>query len=800
MGNRFSKRSLALAILVSAAAGLTGCGGGGSAGSSGGGAAASLEIASKVSVVDTAPSGGASVRALNFGAKAINPASLPTNSDYNKDETRVFVEERSAGAFDIVNEILCSLAQSRYGDMLNAGNYRAQIDMAQCSSGNDDASSAGQSSQNQSSGSSQPDYEYWTLNSSRADDSSPHIVKAWVHEEGHEDEPEKVIYAKLTITEAVSSSNPYGIFTLYFKAHPVVDGTADTSVTMMRGYLKSERDSNGKVLLKFIADGGFDANNDGTNDMSFSEKVTLDRSADGASGGGTTDVSDTGPWGSSSESYTFAFNNTHFLRRDSSSNETCLNRAAYDETAWRYGLYNSSGSRVTRNSGFPIKYTSGGKDYHGWIGYWGLWLPESVSIPNGATVYKMNYSSGQSSSTPYTVLRAGGKLKKHTRKALTLDEIKGVPLQMFDNTAGTEFRVEWTGSAFMKTGTMNRTTWLWEDLSPQQAVDLGALNMTELNMWSQSLGGNVQVKLDGCSWNNMTGKFSCSAASTTGVVIYLENLVYPTDTVPSTLACLDNCPDPAALTGTNPYFDTGSYHNQNVPPTDPSLQYKSYTFNPSTMTLSSSGSPVVLSSANASYQWGINTGPLFEPTSANLSQLACSWDANYTCAWQARSNLDTFYTWETGVNNWNRFTGLSSGGAFLSFQQPLSIKYARSAGGATSTYMLQYAGFGELQGIPGKCVDRDSGADANCGPDTRWIPQFTIPEGTTVLDGSDNATEYIVKPLEKEQRMQSVALSNCSGLTLTPYALPDLSGYVDPNIGPEPTVTDAPAVIGGVLQ
>jgi hypothetical protein len=554
------------------------------------------------------------------------------------------------------------------------------------------------------------------------------------------------------------------------------------------------------VLLKFIADGGFDANSDGTNDMTFSEKVTLDRAGDGSTGGGSTAIADNGPWGSSSESYTFAFNNSHFLRRDDSSNAACLNRAAYDETAWRYGMYDTSGSRVTRNSGFPIKYTTGGNDYHGWVGYWGLWLPESVTIPNGATVYKMDYSNGQTTSTPYTVLKAGGKLKKHTRKTMTLDEIKGIPLQMWDNTSGTDSRIEWNGTSFMKTGTMNHTTWLWEDLSPQVALDLTALNMTELNMWSQSLGGNVQVQLESCAWNNMTGKFSCSADANTAIIFYLENVVYPTDTIPSTLACMDNCPDPAVINGANPFFDTASYQNQNVAPDDPSLQFKSYTFDTASMLLESGGTSVVQTAASNSHQWGVMSGALFEPTAENLSQLACSWNTSNTCAWQARSNLTTFYTWETGVNNWNQFTALSSGGAYLAFEQPLSVKYTRSSGGVTSTYFLQYAGFGELQGIPGKCVNRDTGEDTGCGPDTRWIPEFSIPEGTTVIDGDDNTTEYIVKPLEKEQRMQSVAVSECSGLTLTSYTLPDISDFSDPAIGSEPAVTDAPAVIGGVVQ
>lgn len=794
---KFAPGCTILAAALSAAIGLSGCGGGSSSSS---GNATSLSIASKVSVVDTASSAGASLRALKSAWKTIDPSGLPSGSDYSNDDTQVYVEERSAEAFDTVNEILCSLAQSRYDAMLNLGDYKAQIDLAQCSSSNDDASNAGESSQNQSSGSSQPDYEFWTMNSSRADDSSPQIVKAWIHQEASEHEPEQVIFAKLTITEAVSAANPYGLFTLYFKAHPATGGVADTTTTTFHGFLKSEEDSNGKVLLKFIVDGGFDSNGDGTNDMSFIQKVALDRSGDGTTGGGSTDVAETSPFGSSNKAFTFAFDGSHFLRSDADSNQTCLNRAAYDETAWRYGMYDTNGERVTRNSGFPLKYTTGGNDYFGWIGYWGLWFPEDVSIPDGATVYKMSYSGGTSTSTPYTVIKAGGKLKKHTKKTLTLSEIKGIPLQMHDNTSGTDFQIEWDGSGFVKTASLDRTTWLWEDLSPTQAFGLTSLNMTELNMWSNALGGSVQIKLDGCAWDNSAASFSCSASGASTVIFYLENLVYPTDSIPASFACMDNCPDPSALTGASPFFDTSAYQNQSVAPDDPSLQYVDYTFDTSTMLLESGGTAVEQTAENTNYTWGITSGPLFEPTAENLSQLACSWDTSKTCAWQARSNLDTFYTWETGTNNWNQFTALSSNGSYLAFEQPLSVKYTRSSGGVTSTYFLQYAGFGELQGIPGKCVDRDTGEDTGCGPDTRWIPEFSIPEGTTVIDGDDNTTEYIVKPLEKEQRMQSVAVSECSGLTLTSYTLPDISDFSDPAIGSEPAVSDAPAVIGGVVQ
>ncbi len=308
------------------------------------------------------------------------PSDLPANSDYNTDETVIYVEERSADAFNIVNEILCMMGQTRYDLMLNKGDYKAQIDMNQCSSSKDSTSNAGQSSQNQSSGSSQPNYETWTVNSSRANNSSPHIVKAWIHEEGDQSEPGKVIYTRTSITEGKSSTNPYGIFTMNFKAYPETSGVVDTSQIQFTGYLKTELDStSGKVLLKFVVDGGFDADSDGVNDVIFNERVTLNRSSDGSEGGGTISVQDSWMGQSQASQFDIAFNSTNFLRQDTESTSSsyltkyCLSRSSFDETVRRYGLYDSNGSRVT-----------------------------------------------------HTIFVAGGKLVKHTKNSLTLGEIKGV--------------------------------------------------------------------------------------------------------------------------------------------------------------------------------------------------------------------------------------------------------------------------------------------------------------------------------------------------------------------------------------
>lgn len=789
-----------MAIALAMTGLLSACGGGGgSAGAAAGGGAGdptAMTVAEKVSVVDAQDEGGG---ALSMARSAVRALAIPADSDYNNDRSRIYVEERSVQSFNTVNEILCMMAQTRYGDMLNKGAYKAQVDANQCR-GRDSASAGGEESANQSSGANMPKYELWTVESSRTDDASPQILKAWVHESASEHEPEKIIHAKAVIMEGVSATNPYGIFTMNFIAYPVVGGVPQQT-PMFRGVLNSEL-VDGKVLLKFFDVGGF-------GDMSFTEKVVVDRGAGGLTGGGTLFTQDNSAMGSNTTSFDIAFNASNFHRVDTgSSADVCLDRLNFDESAWRYGVYDDNGARVVRNSGFPVRLSRGGTDYHGYIGYYGPWFPNNVTLVDGETVYKQTYGPGGGSETQYQVLVAGGKLQKHTRKLLTLGDIVNIPLDLgeFDPISGTDnqFRVFWDGAQFLKTAKMNKTNMTWENMTPV-AIDMANLRYPDLNFWSQALGGSVQVPLQPCTQNGTppNNTFSCAASNATQVVSYSVVAVSPTDTVPATLLCFENCPDAANLETANPFHMSSGY--QPVPPdqADPSA---AYTFDLATMLLKSGSTSIVASSLGGNFQFGLMSGPLFDNTTANLDLLKCDWDNN-TCAWQARSKLPVYYTWETGTNNWNRLVALKSGSSFLSFDPPLQLAYTHLAAGKyqNAKFYLEYGGFGDLHGIPGKCVSMDTGADADCsaggpGSPIRWVPEFTIPDGSTATDAL-NATFYM-KALEKEQRMQVVAGSACSSLPVTSYAsqLPGLSDWSDPAIGAEPAVTGAPAVIGGVLQ
>ena len=123
---------------------------------------------------------------------AITVSDFATDADYNKDQTDVWVHDRSSEALETVNSILCSLDQSGYWDsgVVNAGTYVAQIDVNKCESSSAsgmDSTDTGGGGQKQG-GSEQadtPEYEFWTINSIMSDNADdPQILEFWVYLKG----------------------------------------------------------------------------------------------------------------------------------------------------------------------------------------------------------------------------------------------------------------------------------------------------------------------------------------------------------------------------------------------------------------------------------------------------------------------------------------------------------------------------------------------------------------------------------------------------------------------------------------
>ena len=839
---------LMMALMALALTMVSGCGGGGStaassSGTGGGGGTggtssstgtvSAVTVTKKVSVVDPGTSTLATkVSALKFFNKlisikssTIDPSGFSSSSDYGKDQTQVYVHDQTSQSFKTVNMILCMMGQLKYDAMLNKGNYVALVDQNVCSSNRDSASTNSQNSNNESGASSAPNYMTWIVNSTRADNSSPEVVETWVHqpEQGQQNQPgyqpAMMIYAKATVTNGVSSANPFGLFSLNYEGHMVnQDGSVNPQIAM-NGHLGTTVDATGKVILQYYES---DANPQYNGNDTYA--AALSRSSDGSSGDGT--VAQTFPAGDTydkSGQTNFAFNSSYFYRGSSVNNATCFDRTHFNESAWSYGLYNSTGGHVNVNSGFPVTDSNGDQ---GFIGYWGMMLDNpTATITDGMALTEQTFNGGAAKTG--TLLLRKGRLMKYTRKNMTLGQMADIPFMYYDqslnNGQGGQIQAIWnsTSSEFEETGTQNTNNPGMFTPVPNTPLPLTSLQGTQINAYSQALNGNVNVMLPapgaidngtGSCTQNQDYTFSCTATNKTPVYFYTQSLVLPGDTtVPGNLVCTDQCPDPSSFTNssaTSAYFGGGF--------SQPGTSYTaSYTFNttandsdPASMVLVSGTTPVVFpgSGGNSALeqQGGIMSGPLFANTPANKAALACPWDTSGTqiCGWQAWTNLSTFYQWQTGGNQWNWLTAfIDSNGNVLSFDPPVSVNFEGDGTNGTTngtTYVLNYSGFGQLNGIPGQCVDKDGNTVA-CGPNVRWVPAFNLQAGTNVTDANSGAN-YVVKPLQVEERMRKMSQSDCAGLSLTGYTLPGASLYTAPNIGTQPVVTSAPAVIGGIVQ
>ena len=205
-------------------------------------------------------------------------------------------------------------------------------------------------------------------------------------------------------------------------------------------------------------------------------------------------------------------------------------------SVWRYGLYDAAtGDRVTLHSGFPIEYTdANGKAWQGQMGYYGLWLPQDVAgqVTNGATVQRVQYvPDHEPTKTPYTLVKADGRLMKYTKQSRTLaaaDHIK-FTTWVSDATgfyAGAEgnkqYEMYWDDAhgVFKASGTMEcgSNGCQTRDLPAEQSVQASYfVTQGGVRGWSQSLGGEVFIPLAG----------STVDSAQVNVIYRVQDLVYP---------------------------------------------------------------------------------------------------------------------------------------------------------------------------------------------------------------------------------------------------------------------------------
>ncbi len=736
-----------------------------------------------------------------FGSCLLSTAAMatpPINSAYSTDIQNSHVEDATSEGIGQVNMITCIMQSMRPDALVNQGNYIALVDENKCSANKSSSSNSTGGDASQAS-----NYTTTVVNSTRSTNLDPMRVKVWLNEE--DQGQASTIFVNISATAAPTTANPYGQFRLDFC------GKGDTGACQMNGMLQG-------------ADGALDYYQTEQRGNNESSTTALRLTSVGTTtGSGKLDTIQTQGTDSSEAAFLFAYDATHFLRRDQHDDQ-CFSRDATDPntgfSVWNYGMYDSvTGDRINLNSGFPINYTVNGTTYNGFIGYWGMNMPSAAGLTNGATVQKVDYSSNTPTTTNYTVVLASGKLTKYIKKSKKLHEIDKVQINTWVNdatdlfsgaTSNTQYVMYWNDatSKFVITGQMNcdQNGCNSRDLDAPQNVSPAFWTQQGLQGNSQSLGGDVYIDLKNIG--------SSIDSTTISVVYHAQDIVYPSD-MPAHLYCVSNCPTDSSLndylTGSSPNspYDSTTFNRWN-----PSATYITYTSDTTAGVMKTNGNAVTATDMNTfqqypQYQGGVRSGRLV----TDPNSLLCG--DNVYCDYKA-NDQDVYYMWETGPNNWNQFAAIKdNNNDFVKFDPPMQVNYTvpndvthfhQYAG---KTIVLQYGGFGNLGGIPGNCVSSLTNQPVSCNQENaRYVPDFVIPYDTTLGQVSDGTHAYLMKWLDREIRFASKPLADCSALSLpSNVTLPTSAVLKDPSdstsdiyIGIKPTVTGQPRVIQGEVM
>ena len=734
----------------------------------------------------------AAVAASLLGSAAAQ-AAPPADSPYVTDVQNLYVQDETAQGIGSLNMVLCVVGSMDAGDMVNAGPYVALVDMNKCQSakGGDNSNAAGATN-----------YANAIVNVTRTSNSVPMIAKVWLS--FTQDGNPINVYAYLSATQSPAQAPPYGTFRLDYI------GESGGNVGF-NGYI----DSTTPGVIEFLETGA--QSSDTALAMSASSTT---------SGSGTMYIGNTSGGNGGAAEFNFAYDPNYFHRSDGT-NDQCFDRSKANASlaVWQYGTYNANdGTRVDQaHPGFPVLATSGGGSYYGFANYWGINF-QGLDVTDGTPVSGVTVTDQRpGNTTSYGLNKVGGKLTQWSQVSSTLGALDGIPFtyggDLTGLTAGnsnvTGFNnwvMQWNSGAgnFTIVGIQNcgNNGCVTSTLSPVATVNADAFDTVPVSGWANSYGGNMNIPPTG----------SPHAASD-AVFYYTQTTVVP-GTTALTLYCLNQCPTGAQLTaysagGSTPFANGTDSQWFSAPDLAHTV---SYTFSSAGLTDSNSV-PVILEQASqypsgSPYaQNGIQTGWLVDTplTNANCPQGVPS---GTVCQ---PANPTTYYTWQTGPNQWNQSLWLTHGGQVVPFDPPQNIAYTVPSGSAYGTYaglpiLLQFNGFGNLSGIPGSCVNPTNNAPVDCSTSgASYIPMFSIPDGTTMtlpsLDGT-TTTPLIVKALNGAILLKSLGsnAAQCSSMTLTPLTLPS-GGLHDPSsssdadyLGTMPTVTSAPKVIDGVLQ
>ena len=654
---------------------------------------------------------------------SIVPAKKPSSvlntmgTEYDEDPSHIYVQDEALSPLVRTSNIYCLLSKLGYVQMVNKGKYIAQVKERECFNQKGETSAKSDIQQRAT------EYSSFIVESTR-DDGKPIKISMWLSADGEQDSEsgdEYNLHAKLQIAEGVSKKNPMGIFKLNWIEKQNTSG----------GFLESYSDENGDLVVSMTE---LTQRENNKFEVALGAILSRDPTSEEIIGGKmTTKTSDIWENHVNNSEYKFVFNNDRMLRISGSADEKCYNRDEFYLNAWSYKLYEKdTGKRVKIHAGIPLEYkTSQNRIIRAHIGYHGLWTEGNEHIPTGATVSRIT-DDNTNLKNDYNIIRSNGRLIKSTRIPLNIDDIIGVDLDHWDKTIRQQVRIVYNGIKFHKSALFEQTDqggkWV-ENKTEEYTLSDG-----QHWFWAEHLG-DVMIAI---SNHTVTQVNITSTEDVTGTAGNLS------------LSCIIECP----LASISNEMVSGTINTTPFSPDRESTALTDaviYTYDQSMLRLKRAGAMVDLQeNANLNlsqrYRGRLRSGPLI-PSNEATSLLAFS-------------NAKVFYTWETGQENWHRYTGIrDSLGKILEFEAPIQFTYthrlANDADGRGKDFdnrkiRLTYAGPGHLWGIPREKVHQGRNA-----------PLFSISSGTIL--GPDN--RFLIKIIEGEQRMKEA--TSCSGLTIS---------------------------------
>lgn len=766
-----------------------------------------------------------------FGAVA-------SDSRYNTDTTRIYLEDPLNDSTDTPNMILCFMGNVGVDLMLNQGNFKALVDDNACDQGGRTKSGPQSSDASavaaQNAEASATDYVEVVGNGTRTDNNSPMIGLVWVpmseDMDGDGTNEEMLIYTYTSVTSSPTSALPYGQFQMDYTV--VNDGT-----NTMTGLLKADSDG----ALTWI-------DNMAMGENTITTKLYLAKTSDTVGKG----IVQWPKWTSRDSMslflYAFGYDADTYCRQELSKD----GGAADDSTVYcfdtresqgikqifRYGLYDSStGARFNLSQGgFAVTTTISDTKYFGFADYWGVHFPADVvsSLANGSTLTK-DMGPGVTG-LDYTLSIGGSKLKKITTTHVSLNSLDGLLISTrldansdlgIDSSGEYKFKWDQTNSRFEVTHQRNYNT-----NPPSDAKLDTSITFTSADWISAYTNYGIGGYIRGFgSIYISTEAMTDPTSSTTNEAVFLESEenVKPAD-YPTTLYCVRNCFTAdtvsafiTSLSGTpltyGPYTEN-TYGKNSIAAAD----VVTYTKNDLNFKVGSTDAvwPTLTVAQTTAigasdHRYGSRSGSLV----TDLTNFACpeGMDDDY-CDWALRDNsVSTFYRLSSGYQRWDKQWLLTdSSGNLVEFSEPEQVFYQVPTGAAYGDYSntevgLDYNGFGQLRGFPGSCYNDTTGVFTdNCNTGSGWYPwvsRFDIPvnetTGVVYSTRSQSGTKYLVRQLEGVVYLKPV--TNPGNITLGTAAQLPSDTLVDrgPNggdnyIGAMPSVTGSVSVIHGVKQ